>query len=316
MSEHSLRIIFMGTPDFAVPSLKKLCDNGYTPIAVYTQPDRINGRGKKITPPPVKALAMEKNIPVYQPETLKTEEEIERIREMKPDLLVVIAYGRILPKALLDIPAYGAINVHGSLLPEYRGAAPIQRAIIDGKKETGTTIMKLDAGMDTGDMLVQKKMPIGPHMTAGELFDALSLDGADLLLQVLDNLPEYMAGAVPQDASKATYAEKITKPMGRIDWTKDAVTLDALIRGMYPNPGTFTFFRGKRLKIHRACVSETADTSSEPGTIVSVSGGAMGVQTGRGILTLTEVQPENHKKMLVSDFINGHQVKINDKLEY
>ena len=195
MSEHSLRIIFMGTPDFAVPSLKKLCDNGYTPIAVYTQPDRINGRGKKITPPPVKALAMEKNIPVYQPETLKTEEEIERIREMKPDLLVVIAYGRILPKALLDIPAYGAINVHGSLLPEYRGAAPIQRAIIDGKKETGTTIMKLDAGMDTGDMLVQKKMPIGQHMTAGELFDALSLDGANLLLQVLDNLPEYMAGA-------------------------------------------------------------------------------------------------------------------------
>ena len=176
--------------------------------------------------------------------------------------------------------------------------------------------MKLDAGMDTGDMLVQKKMPIGPNMTAGELFDALSLDGADLLLQVLDNLPEYMAGAVPQDASKATYAEKITKPMGRIDWTKDAVTLDALIRGMYPNPGTFTFFRGKRLKIHRACVSEAADTSSEPGTIVSVSGGAMGVQTGRGILTLTEVQPENHKKMLVSDFINGHQVKINDKLEY
>ena len=299
MSEHSLRIIFMGTPDFAVPSLKKLCDNGYTPIAVYTQPDRINGRGKKITPPPVKALAMEKNIPVYQPETLKTEEEIERIREMKP-----------------DIPAYGAINVHGSLLPEYRGAAPIQRAIIDGKKETGTTIMKLDAGMDTGDMLVQKKMPIGPNMTAGELLDALSLDGADLLLQVLDNLPEYMAGAVPQDASKATYAEKITKPMGRIDWTKDAVTLDALIRGMYPNPGTFTFFRGKRLKIHRACVSEAADTSSEPGTIVSVSGGAMGVQTGRGILTFTEVQPENHKKMLVSDFINGHQVKINDKLEY
>ena len=243
--------------------------------------------------------------------TLKSEEEQQKLRDLKPDLIIVIAYGKILPKAVLDIPTYGAINVHASLLPEYRGAAPIQRAIIDGKKKTGVTIMQLDEGMDTGNIVSVKEMDIPPHMTAGELFDALGVLGAEELISVMDDLPEKLAHSIPQDHDKATYAEKVTKDMGHIDWTKDASVLDCLIRGMYPNPGTYTFYRGKRVKIHRASFEEK-DSGLPAGTVVSTEGGCIHVACGKGTLSISQLQPENHRKMAASDFINGYQVKANE----
>lgn len=312
--KNNYRIIFMGTPDFALPSLKMLCHEGLVPAAVYTQPDKINGRGKKIIFSPVKTFALEHDIPVYQPLTLKTKEAQDEIRKLNPDLIIVIAYGKILPQAVLDIPRYGAINVHASILPRYRGAAPVQRVIIDGEKKTGVTIMQLDAGMDTGNIVSIQEFSIPAHMTAGELFDSLSEIGANELKSVMNNLPEALANSKPQNHGKATYAEKVTKEMGHIDWAKPAFEIDCLIRGMYPNPGTYTFYREKRLKIHSA-FAEATESGKEPGTIVSVKGGEIRVACGNGVMCLTEVQPENHKKMRASDFINGHQVKVNDKFE-
>ena len=272
------RIIFMGTPDFAAVQLKTLCENGYRPIAVYTQPDKINGRGNRITFSDVKKLAMEENIPVYQPTTFKSEDTIRELDALKPDLIIVVAYGKILPVAVIDAAVYGAINIHASLLPEYRGSAPIQRAIIDRKSETGISIMKLDAGMDTGDIIRMAPLKILPHMTAGELFESLSVLGAKELLYVL--------------------------------------VIDALIRGMYPSPGTYTYFHGKRIKIH-AAFYENSDTAAIPkGTVVSLKDGNIGVAATHGIIYLTMVQPENHKRMKTIDFINGYQVETNDCFEY
>ncbi len=308
------KIIFMGTPDFCLPALEALCAHGYTPAAIYTQPDKINGRGKKVTFSPVKSFALERGIPVYQPLTFKDPQEVETLKSLAPDILVVIAYGRILPKEVLDIPTYGAINVHASLLPKYRGAAPIQRAIIDGEKETGVTIMQLDEGMDTGNIVETVKMEIPPHMTAGELFDALGEMGAKALISVMDNLPEKLAASVPQDHDRATYAEKVTKDMGHLDWTKDAKTLDALIRGMYPNPGTYSFYGGKRVKIHRAQISSEKGNAA-PGTVISTAGGMIHVACGEGAIAISAIQPENHKQMKASDFINGYQVKVHDEFD-
>ncbi len=308
------KIIFMGTPDFCLPALEALCAHGYAPAAIYTQPDKINGRGKKVTFSPVKSFALAHDIPVYQPLTFKDSQEVETLKSLAPDILVVIAYGRILPKEVLAIPTYGAINVHASLLPKYRGAAPIQRAIIDGEKETGVTIMQLDEGMDTGNIVETVKMEIPPHMTAGELFDALGEMGAKALISVMDQLPEKLAASVPQDHDRATYAEKVTKDMGHLDWTKDAKTLDALIRGMYPNPGTYSFYRGKRVKIHRACISEEKGNAA-PGTVISTEGGMIHIACGDGALAISAIQPENHKQMKASDFINGYQVKVHDEFD-
>lgn len=311
--KNNYRIVFMGTPDFCLPALSAMVEHGYTPIAAYTQPDKINGRGKKINFSPVKSFAMSHDIPIHQPLSFKDPSEVETLKALKPDLLIVIAYGRILPKAVLDIPTYGAINVHASLLPKYRGAAPIQRVIIDGEKKTGVTIMQLDQGMDTGNIVETAQMDIPQHMTAGELFEALGEMGAKALISVLDDLPEKLANSTPQDHEKATYAEKVTKEMGAIDWTKDAKVLDALIRGMYPNPGTYTFFRGKRVKIHRAKVSE-GESKEAPGTILSTKDG-LTIACGKGALTISSLQPENHKRMAAGDFVNGYQVKVNDTFD-
>lgn len=311
---NSYRIVFMGTPDFGVPALEALVNHGYSPCAIYCQPDRINGRGRKVNFSPVKSFALAHEIPLYQPESLKSEEEQARLRALKPDLIIVIAYGKILPKAVLEIPTYGAINVHASLLPKYRGAAPIQRVIIDGEKETGVTIMQLDEGMDTGNIVSVRKMDIPAHMNAGELFDALGQLGADELISVMDDLPEKLSRSVPQNHEEATYAEKITKDMGHIDWTLPADRIDCLIRGMHPNPGTYTFYRGKRVKIHQA-FPEEEESAGCPGTVVSVEDGRIHVACGKGILVLSEIQPENHKKMKSSDFIHGYQVKVNDTFD-
>lgn len=315
MNKKDLRVIFMGTPFFALPPLQALCDAGIKPLAVYTQPDKINGRGKKVTFSPVKSYALEQNIPVYQPFTFKEEAEEVRLKELAPDLIVVIAYGRILPQNILDIPTYGAINIHASLLPKYRGAAPVQRAIIDEAAETGVSLMHLDAGMDTGPVISMVRLPLSDTVTAGELLEILAKAGAKELIQILDNLPEALAQAHPQDETKATYAEKLSKEMGRMDWTKPAHTLCALARGMYPNPGTYTFFRGKRVKIHHTVLGKGKASDALPGTIVSLDGGILWIATGDGILGISELQPENKKRMKASDFINGHQVHVHDSFD-
>lgn len=315
MSEN-LRIVFMGTPSFALAPLQALCAHGYTPLAVYTQPDKVNRRGGKISFSPVKSYALERNIPVYQPLTFKSEANVEELRALRPDLIVVIAYGRILPQDVLDIPAYGAVNIHASLLPEYRGAAPVQRAIIDEKTVTGVTLMKLDAGMDTGDMISQREVPIPESMTAGELLDELAAIGAEELLKILPDLPAALAGAVPQDERCATYAEKLTKDMGHIQWKERAGAIHALARGMYPNPGTYTFFRGKRIKIHQTVTGEgMAPEGAVPGEILSTEGGILWTACGEGILGISRLQPENHKQMSAADFIHGYQVKAHDAFE-
>lgn len=306
------RFIFMGTPSFSAGVLKSLCENGLVPCAVYNQPDRVNGRGHKIAYSPVKEYALSRSIPVEQPRTLRTEEEAAKLKKYRPDLLIVVAYGQILPQNILDIPTYGAVNIHASLLPKYRGSSPIQTAILNGDTETGITIMKLNAGMDTGDILLQKKVSIPPSMTGGGLFDYLSHVGSRELLSFMAQFPSIMEKGRKQDDSKASYTHKLTKEMGEIDWTQPASCIDRLIRGLYPDPGTFTFYRGKRLKIHEAH-PENFDSNVPPGHAASLEGGLIHIQTGKGMIALSVIQPENHKKMAAKDFINGHQVKINDQ---
>lgn len=308
----SMRIIFMGTPIFAQIVLQAMCENGYMPIAVYTQPDKVNRRGGKISFSPVKMYALEKNLSIYQPVTFRDEKEVETLRLLAPDLIVVVAYGCILPPAVLRIPAYGAINIHASLLPKYRGAAPIQRAIIDQQKETGVTLMQVDDGMDTGNMIRQVRVSLTLNTTTEELMNSLASIGAKELINLLPLLPEALSQAVPQNDSEATYAHKLTKEMGYINWEKDANEIHALVRGMYPNPGTYTFYKGKRIKIHSTALLPSCDAAGKPGEIVSLDRDMLWVQTGGGLLCITRLQPENHRQMAASDFIHGYQVKIHD----
>lgn len=299
----SLRIVFMGTPDFAVPSLRKLHQAGHTIAAVLTQPDKQRGRGKKVTFSPVKELAVSLGIPVFQPVKMKEEETIETIRQYHPDVIIVIAYGKILPKEILDIPRFGCLNVHGSILPKYRGAAPIQWAIHDGEERSGVTIMKLDEGMDTGDILATAEVVLAPDETTGSLFDKLASLGADRLLDILADLPAVLQHAVKQDESQATYTSKIDKDMAHIDWHEDAVSIERLMRMLNPQPGAFTLFEGKRLKIWRGMI--TSGTEAEPGTIIAVSKKHFTVQTGKDALMITEVQPESRKRMAAGQFLQG-----------
>ena len=311
---NNLRIVFMGTPSFALLPLRQLCENGYTPIAVYTQPDKVNRRGGKISFSPVKEYAIKEEIPIYQPLSFRDEETVRELKALKPDLIVVIAYGKILPQEVLDIPIYGAVNIHASLLPKYRGAAPVQRAIINREKETGVSLMKLDAGMDTGPILSRVVFPLDDSVTSGELLEILSDLGAKELLRILPDIFPFMQNALPQDETLATYAEKITKEMGNLDFKKSAKELHALIRGMEPNPGTYSFFRGKRLKIHQSFLTEK-ETKEAPGTIISTEGGKLYLATGVGVLGISRLQPENKKEMNAADFINGYQLKIGDRFE-
>lgn len=306
----------MGTPEFAKQSLEMLCKNEYTPIAVFTKPDKINGRNGKITFSPVKLYSLEQNIPIHQPTTLKDESQYKLISEYKPDIIVVIAYGKILPENILKIPKYGAINVHASLLPKYRGAAPIQRAIINGETKTGITIMKLDEGMDTGDIISQKEIPISQESTAENLFEILAKEGSYELVKVLNDLERKLSESIAQNEREATYAEKITKSSGHINWNLPANTIHNLIRGMYPNPGTYTFFRKKRIKLHKSNYKNVDNKNIPSGTIISLKDDIIHVSTGKGVLEIYALQPENHKCMSSRDFINGYQIKINEKFEY
>ncbi|HOK43938.1 MAG TPA: methionyl-tRNA formyltransferase, partial [Thermoclostridium caenicola] len=269
-----MKIIFMGTPDFAVPSLKALIESHYDVICVVTQKDKPKGRGYKVVPTPVKEYAMSQGIMVLQPERLSREPEtIEKIRELNPDLIVTCAFGQILPDSLLAIPRYGTINVHGSLLPKYRGAAPIQWAVINGETKTGITTMLTDSGLDTGDMLLKAEIDIPDDMTAGELHDRMSLLGAETLIKTLKKLEEGTLVPVPQDDSQATLAPRITRDTGRIDWSASARNIHNLIRGTTPWPGAFAFLDGQKVRIWRSAVGEDRSDTGEkpdPGTIIGL----------------------------------------------
>jgi methionyl-tRNA formyltransferase len=300
----SLKIVFMGTPDFAVPALEALHESAHEILAVVTQPDRPKGRGRKLTPPPVKKCAVAGGDLVLQPETVKTREFREAMVRLAPDLFVVVAFGQILPQSLLDIPVRGAINVHASLLPLYRGAAPIQWSIINGDTETGVTTMMMDQGMDTGDMLLVEKTPIGPRETAADLHDRLSTMGAHALIRTLEKMLDGTLERIPQDHKSATDAPMLNKKDGEIDWAMPAEQIECLIRGMTPWPGAFTFSDDMRLKIFRASVLKR-DISVPPGTILECFPGELRVATGKWALAVQEIQGESGKRLSIDDFLCG-----------
>lgn len=305
-----MRIVFMGTPDFAVPSLQALIDAEHDVCAVYTQPDKPQGRKQILTAPPVKTLALEHDIPVFQPNTLKNEDEQARLRELAPEVIIVVAYGKLLPKAVLDIPPHGCINVHGSLLPRWRGAAPIQWAVIAGDEMAGVTTMQMAEGLDTGDMLLTYETKVGEKETAGELFDRLAQSGAELLTQTLVKLDEITPR--PQDDAQSCYAHMLDKQMAVIDWSKSAHEIDCLIRGLNPWPIALTTLSGERLKVFAA---EKAAGNGEPGTVLEADPKkGLTVACGEGALKLIEIQLVGGKRMKATDFLRGHVIEVGTKL--
>jgi len=306
-----MRVIFMGTPDFAVSSLQKLLDRGDDIRAVFTQPDKPKGRGHKLQAPPVKELALKHGLPVFQPLTLRDEAVQEQIKELAPEVIVVAAYGKILPKAVLDTPRFGCINVHGSLLPKYRGAAPIQWAVINGEKVSGVTTMYMGEGMDTGDMLLKAETPIGSEETAGELFDRLMVLGADLLGETLDKLEKGALQRIPQKDEEATHAPMLSKELSRVDWNRPAQELHDLIRGLNPWPCAFSVLDGKRIKLLSSRVTEG---TGKPGSLIVQEEG-LAVCCGSGALLLTEIQTENGKRMSGKQYLLGHPLKEAARLE-
>ena len=310
-----MRIVFMGTPDFAVGSLQALCESGKHEImAVVTQPDRPKGRGNKLLQTPVKEYALAQGLTVYQPQKVKTPEFVELLHELQPELIVVAAFGQFLSKEILELPKYGCINVHASLLPKYRGAAPIQYAIIKGEKESGVTIMQMDIGMDTGAMLDKVVVPIAENTTMGELHDALREQGAALLLEVIDKIATGTAVAEPQDNEQATYATLLDRSMEHIDWSKTAQEVHNLIRGFNPAPSTFTKLpNGKSLKIWGSKMTDKSSTAAA-GTVIATGKHSFFVACGEGVLEITEVQPESKKRMPAQVFLNGRGVQEGDLL--
>ena len=310
-----MRIVFMGTPDFAVGSLQALCESGkHEILAVVTQPDRPKGRGNKLLQTPVKEYALEQGLTVYQPQKVKTPEFVELLHELQPELIVVAAFGQFLSKEILELPKYGCINVHASLLPKYRGAAPIQYAIIKGEKESGVTIMQMDIGMDTGAMLDKVVVPIAENTTMGELHDALREQGATLLLQVIDKIAAGTAVAEPQDNERATYATLLDRSMEHIDWSKTAQEVHNLIRGFNPAPSTFTKLpNGKSLKIWGSKMTDKSSAAAA-GTVIETGKHSFFVACGEGVLEITEVQPESKKRMPAQVFLNGRGVQEGDLL--
>ena len=303
-----LRIIFMGTPDFAVPSLQALLDGPDQVVGVVCQPDKARGRGKVLSPPPVKVLAEAHGLPVLQPASVRTETFLDQIRLLAPDLLVVVAYGKILPGALLRLPRLGAINVHGSLLPKYRGAAPIQWAVINGETETGITIMQMDEGMDTGDILLTVPVGIGPQETAGELFDRLSRLGGETLGSAVAGLKEGRLTRIPQDHSRATSAPMLVKDMGHLDWALPARRLHSLIRGLDPWPSAYGFINGKRCRFFVPEVVPIRATDP-PGTICRADNQGLLVATGDDCLRIHDIQPEGKKRMEVEACLRGFRIE-------
>lgn len=301
----------MGTPEFALETLRGLMDAGVQLVGVYTQPDRPKGRGNKLTPPPVKELAIAHGLPVYQPVKLRNPQAVEELKLLQPDLIVVVAYGQILPQAVLDIPRYGCINVHASLLPKYRGAAPINKAIIDGEAKTGVTTMRMDVGLDTGDMLIKRSLAIGPEETAGQLHDRLAPLGREAMDETLRQLCAGTLVAHKQDDSQTCYAPLMKKEDGLIDWTLPARQIHNLVRGLDPWPGAYTHLNGETLKI--------AATSVEPGegvagAVVAANQQGVHVACGEGVLRIGELQLPGKRRMGAGDFLRGHSLAIGTQL--
>lgn len=313
-----MRIVFMGSPDFAVESLALL--NNLTEheiVAVVTQPDRPKGRGQKVLMTAVKAYALQAKLPVLQPVKVKTPDFMEELQKLAPDLIVVAAFGQFLPKAILELPKYGCINVHASLLPKYRGAAPIHYAILKGEKNSGVTIMQMDIGMDTGAMLDKVSVPIGQEMTMGELHDILKIKGANLLIEVVEAIKAGKAKAIAQDNAAATYASLLTRDMEKICWSNSAEEIHNQVRAFNPFPSTFTTLpEGKTLKIWQTKISACVWQETMPGVVVAIEKNSFVVATGQGFLEILEVQPESKKRMPAKVFCNGRGLNIGEKFIY
>ena len=302
-----MRIIFMGTPEFAAPAIDSLTAAGHEIAAVFSQPDKPKGRGYAMTPPPVKVRALEHGIPVYQPKSMRDGEALRIFNEIHPDVGVVIAYGKILPQEILDAPKYGCINVHASLLPKYRGAAPIQWSVIDGEPKTGVTTMQMDAGLDTGDMLLRSETDILPDETAGELHDRLSAMGAELIVRTLDALEKGELRPEKQDDSQTCYAKMLTKELCAVDWSRSAREIHNQIRGLSPWPVATAVLEGKKLKLHRSAVSSLDAPDAQCGEIISLE--PLTVKCGSGAIELLEIQAEGKKRMLSVDYLRGHKIE-------
>lgn len=313
-----MKAVFMGTPDFAVPTLQKMIDMGIEVTAVVTQPDKAKGRGKKVIYSPVKECALAHDLPVYQPVRIRKEPEfIQTLRDMQPDVIVVVAFGQILPKEILDIPRLGCVNVHASLLPKFRGAAPIQWSIIDGEEVTGVTTMLMDAGLDTGDMLLKTEIPMDPKETGGSLHDKLAAVGGELLEKTLIGLEAGTIVPEKQDDSQAgEYARMLDKELGHIDFNQPAVVIERLIRGLNPWPSAYTQWEGKTMKIWEAEVEDVVETidTHEPGTITEVTKHGFKVQTGEGRLAIKSLQIPGKKRMEADAFLRGYHIETGTKL--
>lgn len=303
-----MRVIFMGTPDFSVGILEEIIKAGHEVVLAVTQPDKPKGRGNTVQFPPVKETALTHGIEVYQPTKIRDAECVEYLRKYHADIMIVAAFGQILSKEILDMPRYGCVNVHASLLPKYRGAAPIQWAVINGEKVSGVTTMRMDIGIDTGDMIEKVEVPLDKEETGGSLFDRLAEEGAKLCVHTMSEIEAGRATYTKQDESEATHTSMIKKQFGKIDWTKSAVEIERLVRGLNPWPSAYTSLNGKTLKIWRASVEE-ADSGAKAGTIVSIAKDEIAVQTGKGILLLQEVQLEGKKRMPVDAFLRGYQLE-------
>ncbi|MDD6035188.1 MAG: methionyl-tRNA formyltransferase [Lachnospiraceae bacterium] len=304
-----MRAVFMGTPEIAAVILESLLASEHEIIAVVTQPDRPKGRGKELAKSPVKLVAEKHGIPVLQPERIKAPEAVAQLKELAPDVILVAAFGQIISKEILELPKYGCINVHASLLPEYRGAAPIQWAILDGKEKTGITIMRMDEGIDTGDIICAEEIPISPEETGGSLHDKLAAAGGPLLLSALRQIEEGTAVYTPQNHEAHTYAKMLRKEMGRLNFTDSAKVLERWIRGLNPWPSAYTYRDGKTIKFWSASVSYEKFDACPCGTLVSVKDGMLWIMTGDGILQVKELQPEGKRRMTTEEFLRGYPLE-------
>ncbi|MFR4163276.1 MAG: methionyl-tRNA formyltransferase [Paraclostridium sordellii] len=302
-----MKIVFMGTPEFAVPCLQKIIDEGHEVLAVVTQPDKPKGRGKKLAMPPVKELALKYNIDVYQPVKAREESFVEKLKEINPELIVVVAFGQILPKSILDIPKFGCVNVHASLLPKYRGAAPLNWVIINGEEKTGVTTMYMDVGLDTGDMILKSEIPLDDEITAGELHDKMMVQGAEVLKDTIDLISKGKAPREKQNDEETCYSPIMDKSLGNIDWSKSATDIHNLIRGVNPWPSAYTTYDKQTMKIWKTKVLDKVSEKT-PGTILSVDKNGIEVSTGDKVLQISEIQMSGKKRMIVSEYIKGNDI--------
>ena len=302
-----MKIVFMGTPEFAVPCLQKIIDEGHEVLAVVTQPDKPKGRGKKLAMPPVKELALKYNIDVYQPVKAREESFVEKLKEINPELIVVVAFGQILPKSILDIPKFGCVNVHASLLPKYRGAAPLNWVIINGEEKTGVTTMYMDVGLDTGDMILKSEIPLDDEITAGELHDKMMIDGANVLKETIDLIAQGKAPREKQNDDETCYSPIMDKTLGNIDWNKSAKDIHNLVRGVNPWPSAYTTYENQTMKIWKTKVVDK-NSDKAPGTILKVDKEGIEVNTGNGVIQISEIQMSGKKRMVVSEYIKGNTI--------